>query len=156
LVQGWSKGLPWGLPPRVVLDRDPAPLPVGQHVSGLRHRRRREQALSQEGLVPHVGSLLDDRGEEAVSQVRIVVFGARSRLQLGLERAGHHAPARQPLVVATERVDQPRSVREQLLDRDLALVGGHRPIGSVTLSLPIIWSFRIAAAVNCFVIDMTS
>ena len=31
-----------------------------------------------------------------------------------------------------------------------------RPIGSRTLSLPMLSSFRIAAAVNCLVIDMTS
>jgi hypothetical protein len=89
-----------GLPVLVVLHRDPIGFPLGEHVAGLAHARRLEQVLGQELFVARPGCLLDDRGEDAVSEVGVGVFGSRGRAQLGLQRALEHLLPGERLVVA--------------------------------------------------------
>src|SRR3712207_2833463 len=77
----------FGVAVLIVLDRHLLGFPLGEHVPSLPHARRREQLGSQELLVAPAGDLLDDRGQDAVSEVGVGVLGSRSRTQLGLERA---------------------------------------------------------------------
>src|ERR687889_2153782 len=116
----------FGLCVLIVLHRHLLGSPLGEHVPGLPHARRLEKLGGQELLVAPAGDLLDDRGQDTVSEVGVAVFGSRSRTQLGLERAIQHVLPRQHLVVAAELFGQSRRVRQQMMHADGTLVVGHR------------------------------
>ena len=159
-AHGWSRGLPllrpllsYSTATRCRGHRGstypvPAPSRPGRTVPG------------QERLVALPGRLLDDRGEQAVPGVGVAELLPGADCGFDASARPHQFVARDGVVVVAEPLDQARCVREQLLDGDVALVLGHGPrnrlIRSLTRSLPITSSFRIAAAVNCFVTDMTS
>ena len=76
----------------------------------------------QELLVPVAGGHLDDRGQQAVADVRVEVPGSRRPPQVGSHRLADQVRSRRALVVIAHRLDQAGRVREQLVDRDRSLV----------------------------------
>ena len=124
-AHGWSYGRPCGRSWASYSTATSARVPVRQHVAGLRHPGGREELLRQVVLVPQTGGLLDDRGQQAVADVRVVVASARPGPQLGRQRPGDHGPPRQGLVVVAERLHEARGVGEQVPNGDPALVRRH-------------------------------
>jgi hypothetical protein len=82
--------------------------------------------LPQELLVAEARGLLDDGGQDAVAHVGVAELLAGGRLEAGRQRPGQHVVPGDHVVVVAEALGEAGGVAEQVVQRDPALVGGHR------------------------------
>ena len=109
-----------------ISDCDTCRIELRQDIARVLHAGGFEEHLAQEGFVAPAGQFLDDHAEEAVAGVRILEVHAR----LGRQRRRHGQPHdvvaghRVPVVLVGD-VDDAGGVRQQMMQRDGSLVGGH-------------------------------
>lgn len=92
-------------------------------IARLRQAERFEEPRVEELFVALAGQDLDQRAEKGVTAVRVGVAAARLPEQRRSEHLPHVVVALRALVVFRRRIVDPRRVRQQMVQRDRALVG---------------------------------